>query len=515
MSGAKSDLMLHEGRIVGHPQSDTLAVGGGRIMACGRYDDLKPLVGPKTHMIRLEGRTVAPGLIDSHLHFLEGASASAGTILSGAQTIADLLSKLTQAAARTAPGNWIRAFGCDEALIAERRGPTRKELDDAVPKHPLRLRHQTLHASWLNSRAITLLGLEKPDFTPPSGARMFSEHDGRLNGLITGMEEWLTARLPPITTADLEARSRSFSRELAAAGVTSFTDATVRNSPRQIEMFGELVSWGAIAQHCAMMLGEDHVEHWGEVRRKSEATGVPVLGVKFRGGREPGDPELDAKVETALIAGAGCAFHATEIEEVEAALRALEAARSRLGRDSASWRTCRIEHGGVIAPEQIARIAALGAWVVTNPGFIFYRGEKYMNEPGLVPYTYRCQSLLKAGIRVAAGTDAPVTPPKPLVGIAAAAMRLDRHGRELAPEEKIDLAQAYHLFCGAGAELAGRNAGALYPGQAADLIVMARPPLEMTPAQLSDATIDITIIGGHVVYERGRPAGFTGIPETI
>jgi predicted amidohydrolase YtcJ len=329
------------------------------------------------------------------------------------------------------------------------------------------------------------------------------------------MEEWLGARLPPITTANLEARARAFSRELASAGVTSFTDATVRNSPRQVALFGELLSWGAIAQHCAVMLGEDHIEHWGEVRRKGEATGVPVLAVKFRGGREPNDPGLNAGVETALKAGAGCAFHATEIEEVEAALCALEAARARLGRDAAAWRTCRIEHGGVIASEQIARIAALGAWVVTNPGFIFHRGEKYLNEPGLVPHTYRCQSLLKAGIRVAAGTDAPVTPPRPLIGIAAAAMRLDRHGRELAPEEKVDLTQAYHLFCGAGAELAGRNAGALYPGQAADLIVTARPPLEMTPAELADALIDLTIIGGQVVYERGRPAGLTGIPETI
>jgi predicted amidohydrolase YtcJ len=514
MSGAKSDLMLHEGRIVGHPQSDTIAVGGGRIMACGLYNDLKPLVGPGTHLIRLDGRTVAPGLIDSHLHFLECASAAAGVTLSNAQTIAELLRGLRQAAARTAPGNWIRAFGCDEALIRERRGPTRQELDEVVPRHPLRLRHQTLHASWLNSRAIGLLGLEKPDFTPPPGARMYRDNANRLTGLVS-MEEWLTARMPPMTNADLEARARNFSRELAAAGVTSFTDVTVRNSPRHIELFGEMVSWGAIAQHCSLMLGEDHIESWVEVRRKGAEAGVPVLAVKFRGGREPGDAEFNARVETALMAGAGCAFHATEIEEVEAALYALESARARLGRNVTAQITCRIEHGGVIAPEQIPRIAALNVWVVTNPGFIFYRGEKYLAEPGLVPYTYRGQSLAQAGVRLAAGTDAPVTPARPLAAISAAALRLDRHGHELAPGEKMELAQAYDLFCGAGAALAGRNAGMLRPGSAADLIVMARPPLEMTPAELAAAAIDLTVIGGQVVYERGRPATFTGIPETI
>ena len=80
--------------------------------------------------------------------------------------------ELRQAAAGTAPGNRLKAFGCDESLLKEHCGPTREELDEAVPKQPLRLRHQTLHASWLNSRAINVLGLEKSDFTPPRGDRL-------------------------------------------------------------------------------------------------------------------------------------------------------------------------------------------------------------------------------------------------------------------------------------------------------------------------------------------------------
>jgi predicted amidohydrolase YtcJ len=318
-----------------------------------------------------------------------------------------------------------------------------------------------------------------------------------------------------VTSADLEARAKSYSRELAAAGVTSFTDATVRNSLKHVEMFGQLVAWGAIAQHVSLMLGEDHVESWAAAGRLGRECGVPVLGVKFRGRREPSNPDLNLRVQSALRVGAGCAFHATEIEEVEAALCALESARSALGSEALGRSVSRIEHGGVIAPEQVSRIAALNAWVVTNPGFIFYRGEKYLSEPGLIPYTYRCRSLAQAGIRLAAGSDAPVTPARPLVGIAAAAARLDQHDRELAVEERIDLSDAYHLFSGAGAQLAGHNAGALDAGKAADLIVVVRDPMEMTPAELARATVELTIIGGHVVYERGRPAALTGIPETI
>src|SRR5579875_2029656 len=515
MSGAKSDLMLHGGRIAGHRDADSIAVGGGRIVACGRYAELRPLVGPETHLIRLDGRTVTAGLIDSHLHFLEAASASAGVTVSRARDLAELLFLLRQAAARSAPGNWLKAFGCDEALLAEQRGPTRQELDATVPRNPLRLRHQTLHASWLNSRAIGLLGLEKADFTPPPGARLVRDASHRLTGLVTGMEEWLTARLPPVTLADLEARAKSYSRELAAAGVTSFTDATVRNGPRHVELFGQLVSWGAIAQHPAVMLGEDHLESWDECRRIGRQSGVPVVAVKFRGRREPGDAEFNAKVERAIAAGAGCAFHATEIEEVEAALCALEWARDRLGRAAMANVACRIEHGGVITPGQIGRIAALDAWVVTNPGFVFYRGEKYLGEPGLIPYTYRCRSLLRAGVRVAAGSDAPVTPARPLTAIAAVMNRRDRRGHELAPEERLDAAQAYGLFSTAVGRLMGRNAGAIAPGMEAVLIVLPGNPLEMSGGELAEAAVELTIIGGRVIYERGRPASVTGIPETI
>ena len=85
--------------------------------------------------------------------------------------------------------------------------PYRAELDQSTPKNPLRLRHQTLHGSWLNSRAINLLGLEQADFKPPDGALLVRDASGRLSGLVVGMEEWLGARLPRVTEAELEARA--------------------------------------------------------------------------------------------------------------------------------------------------------------------------------------------------------------------------------------------------------------------------------------------------------------------
>ncbi|HLH77626.1 MAG TPA: amidohydrolase family protein [Candidatus Binataceae bacterium] len=508
MTDGQPDLVLHGARLWGRPDCDAVAVAGGAIVACGRFSELSASVGPRTYLIPLGGRLLAPGFIDSHLHFMEAAAAAAGVRLNSVRSLQELEQELRQAAARTAPGNWLRVFGCDESLLRERRGPRREELDRATPRHPLRLRHQTLHASWLNSRAIALLGLERSDFIPPPGARLSRDANGRVESLVVGMEDWLGARLPRVLAADLQSRARTFSRELAAAGVTAFTDAGACNDLAQLATLAELCAAGAITQRISVMLGEGQIAHFPSTKELSQGARVACTGIKFRAA--PASPQRVESVRRALEMGASCAFHATEIEELEAALNAVEAAVAGLKRPPTA--PCRIEHGGIITDEQATRIAALGAWVVTNPGFIYYRGAKYCDEPGLTPYLYRARSLLRTGIPLAAGTDAPVTPARPLVAIAAAIARTTLEGAQLGADEALPLPQAFDLFTRAGAELAGWPAGALQPGLAADMIVMAADPSQLTPAELAAVPIDLTIIGGRVVYERGRPETITGIP---
>jgi predicted amidohydrolase YtcJ len=503
MSPEKADLVLHEGAILGHPESDSIAVAGGWITAHGRFSELKAMVGPQSHLVKLGRRTVAPGFIDSHLHFLEAASAATGVSVWRCRTVPELLAELRAAAGKTPPGNWLRVFGCDEALLRERRGPTRQELDRAVGRNPLRMRHQTLHASWLNSRAITLLGLEGRDFKPPQGAVMVRDTSGRLAGLVAGMEQWITLRLPLVTATEIEARARLFSRELAAGGVTAFTDATVRNGPEEVALFAKLMGAGAIAQRTAMMIGEGNLDSVSEARRLAETAGIGLPAAKFMqtAGVDPG--RLARRVETALKGGLDCAFHCTEIEELDAALAAFEHGRKLAGGGD---RICRIEHASLIPPGYFDRLCAIGAWVVSNPGFIYYRGAKYASEPGLVPYLYRLKSLVRAGVEVAAGTDAPVTPAKPLVAIAAAAERVSFEGYDLAGEEQLPTDRSFDLFTGSAARLARLEGGEIGPRKLADLIVLPKDPLALAPAELMKMAVDMTIIGGKIVYERGRPA---------
>jgi predicted amidohydrolase YtcJ len=144
-------------------------------------------------------------------------------------------------------------------------------------------------------------------------------------------------------------------------------------------------------------------------------------------------------------------------------------------------------------------------WVVTNPGFIYYRGAKYAGEPGLVPYLYRAKSLIAAGVNLAGGTDAPVTPARPLAAIAAAIARVSIEGYELAPAESLTNAESFALFTSAGARLSRLACGEIETGCLADLIVLQANPLQLGAAELLNLQVDLTVIGGRVVYERGRP----------
>jgi len=438
---------------------------------------------------------------------MEAAAVATGINVTRCGVISDLLADLRLASGKTPAGNWLRAFGCDEALMRERRGPTREELDKSVSRNPLRLRHQTLHGSWLNSRAIAILGLEREGFSPPEGGWLERDAAGRLTGFATGMEQWLSRMLPFVTAAELEGRARNLSRELAASGVTAFTDATARNNADDVATFARLATSRAIGQRVALMVGDRTLEAIADARRMADQGKLQLAGIKFTDISRWEPAALAHRVGLAMMQGLDCAFHSTEVEEVETALVAIESGRREAGELPGPPVITRIEHGGVIPPEYPERLAALGVWVVTNPGFIHYRGAKYAAEPGLLAYTYRARSLIEAGVSVAAATDAPVTPGRPLMAIAAAITRTSKDGEILAAEERLTTEQSFDLFTKAAARVSRLDAGTIEKGRLADLIVLPADPAKLDPAALRTLAVDLTIVGGRTIYERGLAAG--------
>jgi predicted amidohydrolase YtcJ len=242
-----------------------------------------------------------------------------------------------------------------------------------------------------------------------------------------------------------------------------------------------------------------------EAARVAHSSGIALGAVKFMPSAQTDYRSIARWVAWARQAGLDSAFHCTEVEELELALNSMETAARGMPPAADGAPVFRIEHGGVITPEHLERLKALGAWVVTNPGFSYYRGAKYVTEPGLLPYLYRAKSLLDAGIEVAGATDAPVTPARPLVAIAAAAIRVSIEGYEIGLAERIPIERGFKLFTTQAARLARLKAGEIALGNLADLIVFPRDPMALKPAELMNLPVDITIVGGRVIFERGRP----------
>jgi predicted amidohydrolase YtcJ len=329
-------------------------------------------------------------------------------------TVLDEVNRALRAGPRDS--GWVVARGFDEALVAERRLPRRRELDAACPGSPLRLRHRTGHASLLNTAAFDRLP------APPVTARVEPDDDG-LPVLLVGAEAWLTGVVGRPRRVALIAGLREAETMLSGVGIARVWDATPRNLA-EIDEFLGLLEDAAFSLAVRWMNTHDAVP---------KTVGEDWTTVKLFPDQCPA--ELESRVESAHRSGARVAIHATDESEIEIALGALE-------RHRADGITDRIEHATLLSAEQARRIAALQAVIVTHPGWLVTRRRKYDDQLTaaqrriLIPL----RTALACGCRIAFASDAPVERPDPTQWINAAT--------DPSRSESVDLAAAWDAACG-------------------------------------------------------------------
>src|SRR4030042_1217943 len=200
-----ADLVLYNANVLTmnrrQPHAELVAVRDGRIIHVGKNDELGQFRG-RGKLIDCEGRTVIPGFNDAHIHVLSFSSHLLSVDCSPAtvKSISDIQDKLRQEAQRIPPGTWIKGSGYNEFYLAERRHPTRRDLDQAAPHHPVKLAHRSMHACVLNSMALSLAGIsvETPD--PPGGLIDRELETGEPSGLLFGMNSYINEKvIPPLT----------------------------------------------------------------------------------------------------------------------------------------------------------------------------------------------------------------------------------------------------------------------------------------------------------------------------
>jgi predicted amidohydrolase YtcJ len=407
---------------------------------------------PGEERIDARGAALIPGLHDHHVHLRALAAARASVdvgphAITGRAALGDAL--------RAAPGaGWIRAAGYHEAVAGELDAAA---LDALVPDRPVRVQHRTGQLWILNSAALRAAG------PPPPG---IDAADGR----VWRGDDWLRRVVPPppLDYAALAA-------EALARGVTGFTDATPSASAGDVEDLDAAVRTGAIPQHVTTM-----------------GAGLPTGSVLALGPRkfvldEPRLPPLDALVEAIRHEHARrrpVAIHALTRVELVLALTALELAGPHPGD--------RIEHASVVPAALLPALRPLT--LVLQPHHVRERGDAQREtvDPADLPDLHRLASLDRAGIPLAAGTDAPFGGADPWAAIAAATTRTTRAGVPLNPQEAVGARRALALFLG------GPTAPATPRGIAigtADAVLLDAPLADVL-ATPDAGHVVMTVIGG-------------------
>jgi len=491
------------------PQARTIYISSGHILKVSSKDVDTNLAGSATQVIDCRGRTVIPAFHDAHCHVTAYAESLLNIDIGPAsvKSVEDIVSRIRKAAATLPAGAWIRCAGYNEFYLAEKRHPTLHDLDRATIAHPVKLTHRSGHAHVLNSAALALAGITGRSEEPPGGMIERDLETGEPNGLLFGMGPYLAEIIPPAGDAELEGAVSRAGQTLLGLGITTVQDASPGNGPERWTRFLDWKRRGLFPPRTTMMSGPQEA---GRVQEREGFKGhetalvrgaVKIMLDEVRGSLNPSQEELNRLVFEIQERGEQAAIHAVEVTTINAAITALEQALKQCpGKD----RRHRLEHCSICTPAAAAKLSRLGAAVVTNPAFIYYSGERYLATVPReqVSHLYAIKDMLRAGLRVAAGSDAPVSGPDPLKGIYAAVTRLAENGRPVAPSQAVSALEALRLYTVNAAYscfLEGKL-GSISKGKYADLAVLSGDPLRAGPAELKNLRVEMTLMDGKVVY---------------
>ena len=512
------------------PIASGILVRGGRIAQVGSAEAVRAAAGKKAIPRSLGGATVIPGLIDAHCHFsiVGYLSRSVDCSQPGSPDIVGIKRRLSEAAHRTPSEAWVTGYGYVEYKLREDRHPTRWDLDEAVPDRPCVLYHTSLHACVVNSRALKEAGYHD-DSPEPVDGQLGRASDGRLNGVLheAPMFKLLAANM----ARDIEGMGETdrvemverAGRHFAALGITCCVDADLRRE--SYEALSSADARGTLEVRVAAML-DHHELDW--IRETGRCPGgsdhFRVNGVKIfaDGGMSSRMAAIEGRYAVAPH-GSGMLLH--DLDELTRLVRdcdelgfqvgvhaqgdrairmVLDAYDSVLAAHPGNPRRHRIEHGGAMSPQLIARTAALRLPVVSQPGFLSALGDGFHEafgpeqSQGLYPF----RSMRSAGVVVAGSSDAPVIGASPFVGIRDAMLRQTESGRVLGYEERLTAKEGLELYTQAAsyAALWEQDIGSLESGKRADLVVLDGNPLEVDPQRLPDIQVLATIVGGKVAH---------------
>ncbi len=529
-----ADLILLNGNVYtldpDRPRAEAVAVRGERIIYVGSSREARAFEGPSTRVLDLGGATVVPGLTDAHAHVSSLGFSLERLKLHGTTSASQIAEMVRRKAATLEPGTWIRGRGWDQNDWEEKGFPTREILDAAAPEHPVVLDRVDGHAIWANTRAMRQAGVTNGTSDPPGG-RIVRAAGGEPTGVfIDAASGLIESRIPPPSSVQIRDALKNGMRRCLEAGLTGVHDAGV--SALELDLYREILVRDAFPFRIYAMLTDDpHLieerlsappqiglgSHRLTVRAlKLYADGA--LGSRGAALLKPysDDPQnsglirlesarLRRLAERAAAAGFQICTHAIGDGGNRLVLDALESA---LGPAVGTHRF-RIEHAQVLAPEDIPRFGSLGVIASMQPTHatsdMYWAGDRL--GPERVRGAYAWQDLLRAGARLACGSDFPVESEKPLLGFYAAVTRQDAGKWPEGgwhPDQRLSREQALRCFTLDAAYAAFEEdlRGSVTIGKLADLTVLSRDIMRIPALEILDTEVRATVVGGVVAFEK-------------
>jgi predicted amidohydrolase YtcJ len=503
------------------PRAEAIAVTKDRIVKVGGNSETTKLVCENTKILDLKGKTVVPGFIDTHIHVADFGRTLAWIDLKKADSIKTLQELVRKRAEKIATGKWILGSGWNQEHFTEKRYPTRQDLDAVAPDNPVILYHQLGQTCVTNSRALKVAGITKETIAPKNGVIEKNPETGEPTGILQGTATDLVWNsIPAPTEEELVDAAKEACRKIVEAGVTSVhwivlstseltvAQKLIKGSDLPLRIF--LIATAEVYENLSTSTSQAQAKVGGVLifsdgylASQTAAVSQPYVGNPVnRGKMLYTREELNELAAIISKANLQVIIHAMGDKAVDIALKAFEAVAPK------SRHRYRLEQAALLNAQLIQRLKKLGIIVSIQPKvveseFSVWSAIEHLGEER-ARNLFPLKTLMRNGVCVVGGSDCPMEPLNPLLGIQAATTRRPF------PKERLTVEEALRLYTvnAAYATFEEGKKGSIEEGKLADFTVLSGDPASAPSEGLSDIEVEMTIIGGRIVVQKNaqRPA---------
>ncbi len=504
------------------PIAEAIAIKNGVITAVGTNEYVLSLEGKDTEKIDVKGRTVFPGFTDCHIHGAWLGQSLLEINLRNATSISEIKERVRDRANNTQRGSWIFGHGWDQDKLSEHRYPNLKDLDEVAPNNPVFLRRVCGHIAAVNSEAIKKAGISKDTPTPKGGQIDRDPKTGSPNGIIReNALDLIHKAMPERSEETLSNPIIQACKKMVQKGLT--TVHWIIGSSKELKILQKLYKKNLLPVRLYLLIpvdyldnlielglttgfGDDHIRI-GSVKILADGS----LGARTAALKEPytdsptakgillySKDQLEEFIEKTHNADLQLAIHVIGDKTAETVLRLV---KETLQKTPKAEHRHRLEHASVLNPELIQAIQEVNMIASVQPHFIasdFWVEDRLGADRSR--WTYALKSLCREGVVVVGGSDGPVEPISPMLGIYAATTR-----RSI-PQERLTVLEAIKLYTinAAYASFEEDIKGTLEKGKLADLVVLSHNPFQVSSEQLKQIEPVMTIVGGNIVYKKDQ-----------